>query len=115
MVAHASVASSKPKVELDSHADTCVVGDNYLVVQDHNGPVYVYSYDPVSCCVSRDIRDGFIHDVHPSGSACIVFIDDRSHYMLFHYYDNDSELSQSDSHYLGIQHKYIYMKTKCNT
>ena len=60
---------------------------------------YVYSYDPVSCCVSRDIRDGFIHDVHPSGSACIVFIDDRSHYMLFHYYDNDSELSQSDSHY----------------
>jgi hypothetical protein len=60
---------------------------------------FVYSYDPVSCCVSRDIRDGFIHDVHPSGSACIVFIDDRSHYMLFHYYDNDSELSQSDSHY----------------
>ena len=46
---------------------------------------YVYSYDPVSCCVSRDIRDGFIHDVRPSGSACIVFIDNRSHYMLFHH------------------------------
>ncbi len=45
---------------------------------------HVYSYDPVSCCVSCDIRDGFIHDVHPSGSACIVFIDNRSHYMLFH-------------------------------
>ena len=28
MVAHASVACSKPKVELDSHADTCVVSDN---------------------------------------------------------------------------------------
>ena len=27
-VAHASVASSKNKVELDSHADTYVVGDN---------------------------------------------------------------------------------------
>ena len=76
----------------------------------------VYSYDPVSCCVSRDIRDGFIHDVHPSGSACIVFIDDRSHYMLFHYCDNDSELSSSVViTNLGIQHKYIYMKTKCNT
>ena len=60
---------------------------------------YVYSYDPVSCCVSRDIRDVFIHDVCPSGSACIVFIDDRSHYMLFHHYDTDSELSQSDSYY----------------
>ena len=31
-VAHASIASSKSKVELDSHADTCVVGDNYLVI-----------------------------------------------------------------------------------
>ena len=77
---------------------------------------YVYSYDPVSCCVSRDIRDGFIHDVRPSGSACIVFIDDRSHYMLFHHYDN--ELSQSDhliqivTPNLGIQHKSICMNEK---
>ena len=45
---------------------------------------YVYSYDTVSDCVSRDIRDGLIHDVHVNGSACIVFFDDRSHYMLFH-------------------------------
>jgi hypothetical protein len=60
---------------------------------------YIYCYDPVSCCVSRDVRDGFIHDVNPSGSGCIVFIHDRSHYMLFHHYDNDSELSQSDSYY----------------
>ena len=34
MVAHASVASSKPKVELDSHVDTGVVGDNCLVIHD---------------------------------------------------------------------------------
>ena len=45
MVAHASVASYKPKVELDSHADTCVIDDNYLVIHDHNRPVHVYSYD----------------------------------------------------------------------
>jgi hypothetical protein len=50
---------------------------------------YVYSYDPLTACVSREIRDGFIHDVHPSGGACIVFIDTRSHYMLFHYVVND--------------------------
>jgi hypothetical protein len=48
---------------------------------------YVYCYDPESCCVSREILDGFNHDIHPSGNACIVFIDDRSHHMLFHYYD----------------------------
>ena len=47
IVAHASVASSKPKVELDSHADTCVVGDNCVVVHNLNRPVNVYSYDPM--------------------------------------------------------------------
>ena len=46
MVAHASVASSKPKVELDSLADICVVGDNHLVIYDHDRPVNVYSYNP---------------------------------------------------------------------
>ena len=45
MVAHASVASSKPKVELDLYADLCVVGDNCLVIHDHDRPVNVYSYD----------------------------------------------------------------------
>ena len=45
-VVHASIASSKPKVELDSYADMCVVGDNYLVIHDDNRPVNVYSYNP---------------------------------------------------------------------
>ena len=44
--AHASVVSSKHKVELDLHADICVVGDNCLVIHDHNRPVNDYSYDP---------------------------------------------------------------------
>ena len=34
IVAHALVASSKRKVEFDSHADTCVIGDKCLVIQD---------------------------------------------------------------------------------
>ena len=46
MVAHASVAHSEPKVELDSHAHVCVVGDDCLVIHNHNRPVNVYSYDP---------------------------------------------------------------------
>ncbi len=70
---------------------------------------YVYSYDPKSCCVSLEIREGFIYDVHPSGNACIVFIDDRSHYMMFHYCD-DSEMSQSMSVYepWNLQQLYIF-------
>ena len=46
MVAHASVAGSKLKVELDLHADTCVVSDYYMVIHDHNRQVNVYSHDP---------------------------------------------------------------------
>ena len=41
-----SVERSKPKVELDSHADMWVVGDNCLVIHDHYRQVNVYSYDP---------------------------------------------------------------------
>ena len=43
---HASVASSKPKVELNSLADTCLVSNICLVILHHNRPVNVYSYDP---------------------------------------------------------------------
>ena len=46
MTAHASVASSKPKVELDSHSETCVVVDNCLVAHDHNRLVNIYTYYP---------------------------------------------------------------------
>ena len=37
---------SQSKIELDSHSDTCVVGDQCLVVHDHNRPVNVYGRDP---------------------------------------------------------------------
>ena len=46
MVAHDSIARSKPKVELDSHAHMCVVGDNCLVIHNYNRPVNVYRCDP---------------------------------------------------------------------
>ena len=45
-MAGASVACSKHKVELDSHADTCVVNNNNcLVIHDQNRLVNVYSCD----------------------------------------------------------------------
>ena len=44
--AHTSIAVVKIKIELDSHADTCDVGEDCLIVQDHNRPVNVYGYDP---------------------------------------------------------------------
>ena len=41
-----SLAVVKAKIELYSHADTCVVGDYCLIVYDHNRPVNVFGYDP---------------------------------------------------------------------
>ena len=46
MISHASDANSKCKVELVSYADTCVVGENCIVIHDHNWLVHVYSYNP---------------------------------------------------------------------
>ena len=45
-MAHDSVASSKPKVKLDSDVETCVVGENCLVIYDHDRPVNIYCYGP---------------------------------------------------------------------
>ena len=37
---------SQYKTELDSHADTCSVGINVLIIHIHNRHVNVYAYDP---------------------------------------------------------------------
>ena len=80
MVAHASVASSKPKVELDSHADTCVVGDNCLVIHDHNRPVNVYSYDPKDGHRSAKTVDATVGYQDPqSGQKFILMINQAIH------------------------------------
>ncbi len=36
---------NKISVELDSHADTCVVGSNVVVVHDHEFVVIIYGFD----------------------------------------------------------------------
>ena len=36
------------RVELDSHADTCVVGQNALVIHEHPNVVMVSGFDPCS-------------------------------------------------------------------
>ena len=79
-VAHASVASSKPKVELDSHADTCVVGDNCLVIHKNNRPVNVYSYDPKDGHRSVKTDDAEVGYQDPqSGQKIILMINQAIH------------------------------------
>ena len=45
MSAQTSIAVVETKIELDSHADTCAVGDRSLIVYDHNKSVNVYGYN----------------------------------------------------------------------
>ena len=80
MVAHASVAGSTPKVELDSHADTCVVGDNCLVIHDHNTPVNVYSYNPKDVHRSAKTVDATVGYQDPqSGQKFVLIINQAIH------------------------------------
>ena len=75
MVAHASAASSKPKVESYSHADTCVVEDNSLLIYDHNRLVNVYSYDPKVGHRSAKTVDATVGYHEPqSGQRFIIII-----------------------------------------
>ena len=40
------VLHSQTEIELDSHVNTCVVGDHCLVVQDHNRPENAFGNNP---------------------------------------------------------------------
>ena len=39
LIAHKDIAVFKTKIELDSHAETYVIGNPCLVIYDHNRPV----------------------------------------------------------------------------
>ena len=45
LCAQNSHAVVQAKIELDSYADTCVIGDHCLSVHDHNRPVNVFGYN----------------------------------------------------------------------
>ncbi len=40
-------------LELDSHADTCVLGHGALITLDYNRPVSIVGYDPLEVRLTR--------------------------------------------------------------
>ena len=63
-----SLAVVETIIELDSYADTCVVGDQCLVAHDHNRPVNVFGYNSTvrskhSCIVDATI----VYTEHETG------------------------------------------------
>ena len=71
-----AVASSQTKItpdltdtqttlDLDSHADTCVLGRNCLIILDHNRPVQVHSFDPSLGYQTFQTVSGVLDYQHP--------------------------------------------------
>ena len=72
--AQKSLAVVKTKIVLDSHADVCVIGNQWLVLHDHNRPVNVYGYDPKvgSKCVS--IINVTVAYTEPETGQVVIFL-----------------------------------------
>ena len=72
--------SNKRKVELDSHVDMCVVGNNCFVIHDHDRPVNVYSYDSKDGHKSAKTVDAAVGYQDPqSGQKFILVINQAIH------------------------------------
>ena len=61
-------------VELDSHADTCVVGSNVLVVHDHERYVDVYGFDQAARHKNASTVDAAIAYEDPTTHSTVILM-----------------------------------------
>ena len=71
---HTSLAVVKTKIELDSHADVCVVGDHYLMEHDQNRPVNVNGYNPKARSKYACIVDATVVYTEPGTGLVIILL-----------------------------------------
>ena len=73
--AHTSLAVINTKIALYSLADTCVVGNHYLIVHDHNRPVNIYACIPKAGSKHACVVDATVTYAEPdTGQFAIFFI-----------------------------------------
>ena len=64
------------RVELDSHADMCVVGQHALVLQEHPKVVMVSGFDPLQpLCQEKVVDAAMRYTSHDTGDHLILMID----------------------------------------
>src|SRR6056300_1156740 len=56
---------NETQLELDSHADTCALGKNALIIQDYMRPVDVVGYDPLLGASTHRTVSGVLRYTHP--------------------------------------------------
>ena len=72
----ASTAATQSRIELDSHADTCIIGRNALLTQIHERNVNVSYYDPTLESV-KDldiVNTAVAYDLSVAGEVIILNI-----------------------------------------
>ena len=66
---------NQSRVELDSHADTCVIGMNAMIIHDHRRRVSVTGYDPkAGSNLYRIVSAALAYDDPHSGETSILII-----------------------------------------
>ena len=74
-VASSSINSDKTRLELDSHADTTVLGNFFLVVHDFDRPVNVTGYDlEYGNRVCRTVTGVLDYDQHQTSKPYFLVI-----------------------------------------
>ena len=68
------LAKEESRTELDTHADTCVVGKNCLIVNEYDRWVTVTGYDPKQGCVEdlKVVAAVLAYDCPKSGEVKII-------------------------------------------
>ena len=73
--ANSKSCTNEIRIELDSHADNCVVGSNVLIIHDHERLVDVYGYNQkVGNKNARTIDAAVAYDDPNSGQTSIILI-----------------------------------------
>ena len=71
---HNSLAVVKTKIELDSDADKCVVGDHFLVVHGHNRAVNVFGYNTKAGSKHACIVNAVVAYTEPKTGQVVILL-----------------------------------------
>ena len=68
------IDDGEQKTDLDSHADTCVIGQHVLIMHDFNRPVNVVGYDPSKVIMNPNCQTVLAAVVYDCPITGVVFI-----------------------------------------
>ena len=73
-------SSGETTLELDSHADTCILGRDALITLNYNSPVSILGYDPALDSRTYETVSGVIAYNDPlTGKTCHLVINQAIH------------------------------------